>query len=45
MLAVCDEVTPKSPTALTNFATIKKLSSMVLDDFFSGARMPVPEPA
>lgn len=44
MLAVCEKVTPKSPTALTNFATIKKLSSMVLDDFFSGAKMRAPQP-
>ncbi len=40
MLSVCEEVTERSPTALTNFATIKKLSGMLLKDFFSGNRGP-----
>jgi hypothetical protein len=35
MLAVCEEVTEKSPTALTNFSTIKKLCGKVLNDFNS----------
>ena len=39
MVAACEEVTEKSPTALTSFATVKKLCSMVLDDFFSKARV------
>ncbi len=35
MLAVCEKVTEKSPTALTNFSTIKKLCGMVIEDFRS----------
>ncbi len=38
MLSVCEQVTTKSATSLTNFATIKKLSGMVLEDFFSGSK-------
>ncbi|UCG16195.1 MAG: hypothetical protein JSV19_12960 [Phycisphaerales bacterium] len=40
VLAVCEEVTEDSPTALTSFATIKRLCGMVLDDFFT----PLPAP-
>lgn len=35
MLAVCEEVTEKSPTALTSFYAIKRLCSMIIDDFNS----------
>lgn len=35
MLAVCEEVTKKSPTALTSFSAIKDLCGSVLDDFYS----------
>lgn len=34
MLATCEEVTKNSPTALTNFATIKKLCGDILSDFY-----------
>lgn len=39
MLAICDEVTKKSPTALTNFAAVQQLCDMVLDDFFGRKRV------
>ncbi len=35
MLAACEEVTKHSPTALTNFATIKQLCAAILDDFYA----------
>jgi len=35
MLSVCEEVTEKSPTALTSFSAVKKLGGMLLDDFLA----------